>query len=68
MGKPDNAREILIMRLKSVHGVITDNELMDVLQGIRSAPGTISDGDVHLSDVADSELMRNYNATFEQPQ
>lgn len=51
----------MIMRLKSVNGVMTDNELMDILQG----NGAVSDCAVTLADVPEADFVRPYNATFE---
>jgi hypothetical protein len=62
MRSSNNQRGAFIMRLKSVHGVITDKELLDLLQG----NGAVSDNAVTLDDVPEPDLVRPYNATFEK--
>ncbi len=51
------SRERLITSLKSVHGVASDVELVNTLQGM----GLVADEAVNLADCADSDLVRAWN-------
>lgn len=53
-------RKIVETRLKSNHGCVTDDELMNVLQNM----GAVSDNCVTLSDVSNADLMMAYNKTI----
>ena len=52
----------MIMRLRSTWGVRTNVELMGALQGA----GKVSDNAITIDEVADCDLVRAYNQTFEE--
>jgi hypothetical protein len=53
-------REKIYRHLRSVWGVETNTKLMNHLQDA----GLVSDNCASIDEVADSDLMRAYNATF----
>ena len=52
----------MIMRLRSTWGVTNNSELMAALQDA----GKVSDNAITINEVADCDLVRAYNQTFEE--
>ena len=61
MSKPTD-RDLIIMRLRSTWGLKTNSELMLALR----QAGKVSDNAITINEVADCDLVRAYNQTFEE--